>query len=155
MEPLSQEEIDALLRAMQAQEPTETAAETPAEAPALEQEALPAASSSGEPLVQLEDVEVEVTVHVGGGIYPLGTLADLRPGDVLALDTEAGEPAVLTVGGRVVGLGEIVLLEDDTLGVRITRPVPAGEARAATPAWLRAPHRPAAIRARAHGPTPA
>jgi hypothetical protein len=55
---------------------------------------------------------------------------------VLPLATEVGEPAVIAVGDRVIAYGEIMVTDEDTLAVRLTRVVLGQEGRHAAPAWL-------------------
>lgn len=79
----------------------------------------------GEPRLQTElsamsEVPLEVTVRLGSARMTLGELLELRPGSVLLLDREVGEPAEILVGDRVVALGEMVRVDQD-LGVRLTR----------------------------------
>lgn len=88
------------------------------------------------PGVPIEDLEVEASVYVGGGVYRLSTLAALRPGSILPLATEVGEPAVIAINGRVIAFGEVMLTRDQTLAVRLTRVALGGEGRMAGPVWL-------------------
>lgn len=85
----------------------------------------------------LAGVEVEATVFVGGGLFPLSLLSGLRPGSVLPLATDVGEPAVVAINGRVIAFGEVVLTPEQTLAVRLTRVVLGEEGRAAAPPWLK------------------
>ena len=90
----------------------------------------------GDPVVRVNDLEVEVSVYVGGGLYPLSSLSALRPGAVLPLGTEVGEPAVIAIQGRVIALGEVMVTRDDTLAVRLTKLMLGDEGREAGPVWL-------------------
>ena len=95
------------------------------------------ASPGGEAAgLQVKDLEVEVSVYVGGGLYPLSMLSALRPGAVLPLGTEVGEPAVIAIAGRVIALGEVMVTRDDTLAVRLTQLLLGHEGRDAGPVWL-------------------
>ncbi len=85
---------------------------------------------------ELDGVEVDASVFVGGGHYPLADLAGLRPGSVLTLGMPS-EPAVVAINGRVVALGEVVVLADDTLGVRLSQVVLGGDTKAVAPSWMR------------------
>ena len=86
--------------------------------------------------LQLNAVDVDVAVYVGGGVYPLGELASLKAGSVLPLQTAMGQPAVLAIQGRVVALGEVMATQGDGLAVRITRMLLGHEGRRAAPEWL-------------------
>ena len=95
-----------------------------------------ASPAGGAPMLRVNDLEVEVSVYVGGGLYPLSALSALRPGAVLPLGTEVGEPAVIAIAGRVIALGEVMVTRDDTLAVRLTRLMLGEEGREAGPVWL-------------------
>lgn len=86
--------------------------------------------------VTIEDLEVEASVYVGGGLYPLSTLAGLRPGSILPLTTEVGESAVIAINGRVIAFGEVMVTPEQTLAVRLTRVALGSEGRMGGPAWL-------------------
>jgi flagellar motor switch/type III secretory pathway protein FliN len=141
---LSAAEIDALLtslrRAQDGEGPPDAGAEaagTETASGAPETGALPGGprpARGGE--LPIRDVEFEASVYVGGGVYRLSTLAALRPGAVLPLSTDAGEPALIAVGDRVIAYGEIMVAEDDTLAVRLTRVLLGEEGRRSAPAWL-------------------
>lgn|GEM_PF-4238176 len=100
-----------------------------------------AAPGSGAPSrsVDIDDLEVEASVYVGGGLYPLSTLSGLRPGAILPLTTEVGEPVVIALGSRVIARGEIMVGADGNLAVRLTEVLLGDEGRAATPPWLARP----------------
>ena len=105
--------------------------------PAESMVAAPPSSVSTAPVgAELDGVEVDASVFVGGGHYPLADLAGLRPGSVLTLGMPS-EPAVVAINGRVVALGEVVVLADDTLGVRLSQVVLGGDAKAVVPSWMR------------------
>lgn len=143
---LSAAEIDALLTSLRrAQDGSPAAprgAEEPGRAappripPRTEQNRQPAAGAQPGGPLPIRDVELEASVYVGGGVYRLAALAALRPGAVLPLATEVGEPAVIAIGDRVIAYGEIMVTEEDTLAVRLTRVVLGKEGRHAAPAWL-------------------
>lgn len=85
-------------------------------------------------------VEVDVHVYVGGGVYSLAELGNLQPGTLLPLLTEVDEPAVLTIGGRIVARGEIVMDPDNSLAVRITEVHLTDDPdQVEHPAWLENP----------------
>lgn len=101
---------------------------------------VPSPTGAGGRSLTVDDIEVESAVFVGGGMYPLATLSGLRPGMVLPLPTDAGEPVVLAVSGRVVARGEIMVAADGTLAVRLTEVLLGEDGLAATPSWLVWPH---------------
>ena len=65
------------------------------------------------------DVVVEVEVELDRRGLTVREWLELETGSVIVMTRSAGENLDLYVGGRLVGFGEIVLIEDN-LGVRIT-----------------------------------
>ncbi len=65
------------------------------------------------------DAPVTLTVELGRINLPVSRLADLKPGDVLALNRHSREPVEITSNGRPVARGELILI-DTELGVRVT-----------------------------------
>lgn len=63
-------------------------------------------------LEALLQVPLEVQVVLGSAHPTLAELAQLRPGDVVVLDTVAGDPVVLEVAGVPFARAEIVIYED-------------------------------------------
>jgi len=89
--------------------------------PATGQEAASAAPGAAMDVrPEVGQIEVDIAVYVGGGVYSLQELASLRPGSILTLATEVGEPAILAIQERIVGRGQVVVNPDGTLGVRLT-----------------------------------
>ena len=80
------------------------------------------AAAPGQPrtLDILMDVEVPVSVEVGGTRLPLREVLRLVPGSVVRLDKKADEPVDLRVNGRLVARGEVVMVED-AYAIRVTR----------------------------------
>ena len=64
------------------------------------------------------EVAATLTVELGRVKLPLRQPANLRPGDVIELDREAGSPVDLVLNGRLIARGELVQV-DTELGVRI------------------------------------
>ena len=79
----------------------------------------PDQAPEGEPSLGVAtDVTATLTVELGRINLPLRQLAELRPGDVVELDREVGEPVDLASNGRLIARGELVQV-DTELGVRI------------------------------------
>jgi flagellar motor switch protein FliN len=78
---------------------------------------------TGQSLSPLTDVPLELTVRLGRTRLTLGELLKLRPGTVLSLEQEVGEPAEILVGDKVVALGQMVVVGEE-LGVRIVETAP-------------------------------
>ncbi len=82
------------------------------------------ATTANQPRLEfLEDVDLEVAVQLGHTRMPLGQVLTLVPGTVLELDRLAGDPVDILVNERLIGRGEIVVVED-RLGVRVTELIP-------------------------------
>ncbi len=97
-------------------------------------------TASGQARPDLAQIEVDVTVYVGGGMYTLRELAGLHPGSILTLATEVSEPAVLAINGRVIAHGEVVVGPDNSLSIRITElHLGAEQKESDRPAWLQRP----------------
>jgi flagellar motor switch protein FliN/FliY len=94
---LSQDELDALLGAMSGE---------PTDAPA--------------PLGPVGRVPLRVRAEVGRARVTLGALLKVRPGVVLRLDRPVGSRTTLTVEGRAVAQGEVVVVGEH-YGLRVTR----------------------------------
>jgi flagellar motor switch protein FliN/FliY len=68
----------------------------------------------------LLDVNIPVSVEVGGTHMPVAEILKLVPGSIVALEKKAEEPVDLRVNGKLVARGEVVMV-DDTYGLRITQ----------------------------------
>lgn len=73
----------------------------------------------------LRGVEMQASVELGRARLTLNELLNLRDGAVIELDRAAGEPADLSVNGRLIARGEIVVV-DENYALRITEII-AGE----------------------------
>ena len=77
---------------------------------------------------QFRAVAVEVTVWIGKTRKTLGELAQLRPGDVIELDSAIGAPVEILLNREVVIARGDVVDVGDQYGVRITEIVSDSEA---------------------------
>ncbi|UCC69566.1 MAG: FliM/FliN family flagellar motor switch protein [Armatimonadota bacterium] len=77
-------------------------------------------------LARLGGIEVRAAVELGAADLLLRDLAALANGSVVRLDRLVGEPADLTVNGRLFAHGDLVLV-GDRLGFRITDVIGAGD----------------------------
>jgi flagellar motor switch protein FliN/FliY len=100
---------------MEQSEP-ETEALTPA------QENLPNHESDAANLDLVLDVELNVTLRFGQRQLPLREVLDLKSGAVVELDRHLDEPVELVLDGKVIALGEAVII-DGNYGMRITQVV--------------------------------
>ncbi|GAA0243584.1 flagellar motor switch protein FliN [Cryptosporangium japonicum] len=67
----------------------------------------------------LHGVEMDVTAELGQTRMTVRDLLSLTPGSVVELDRLAGSPADLLVNGRMIGRGEVVVI-DENFGIRVT-----------------------------------
>jgi len=71
----------------------------------------------------LADVDLQITVELGRAQMPLRDVLTLSPGSVVELDKLAGEAVDILINGKLVGRGEVVVIED-MFGVRVTEIIP-------------------------------
>jgi len=67
----------------------------------------------------LYDIPVELVVELGRTKLTVKELSELQEDDVIKLDSLAGQPLEIMVGGQLFGRGEVVL-QEDRVGLRIT-----------------------------------
>lgn len=67
----------------------------------------------------LLDIAVDLTVEVGRTKMTIGGLLSLSKGGIIELDKLAGEPVDIFVNQKLLGKGEIVVM-NERLAVRIT-----------------------------------
>jgi flagellar motor switch protein FliN/FliY len=65
------------------------------------------------------DVPVNLTIELGGCQLPMREVLQLNVGSVVQLDKPADAPVDLTVNGKLIARGEVVVIED-RFGVKIT-----------------------------------
>jgi flagellar motor switch protein FliN/FliY len=70
-------------------------------------------------ITRFADVPIEVEVELDRRVLSVREILELEEGSVLAMTRSAGENIDLYVGGKLMGYGEIVLIENN-IGVRIT-----------------------------------
>ena len=79
--------------------------------------------SSGSKKVELNmdsllDISVEISVEIGRTKMPIGQLLSLSKGSIIELNKIAGESVDILVNGKLLGKGEIVVV-NERLGVKI------------------------------------
>ncbi len=72
-----------------------------------------------EEAAHLLNSRIEIEVELDRKIMSLRELLQLENGDLLRLSRSAGENIDILVGSRVIGFGEIVIIED-AMGIRVT-----------------------------------
>ncbi|MBZ5591165.1 MAG: FliM/FliN family flagellar motor switch protein [Acidobacteriia bacterium] len=70
-------------------------------------------------MTRFADVPIEVEVELDRRVLSVREILELEEGSVIGMTRSAGENIDLYVGGKLVGYGEIVLIES-RIGVRIT-----------------------------------
>ena len=68
---------------------------------------------------KIADVPLEIEVELDRVDLKIGVLLDLDIDSILEMPRSAGENLDIYIGGRLVGFGEIVIIEN-TMGIRIT-----------------------------------
>jgi len=67
----------------------------------------------------LEDVPMEVTVELGRTEMKISDILALGKGSVIELGREQSEALDIFVNGKLIGKGEVVII-DDKFGIRLT-----------------------------------
>jgi len=75
--------------------------------------------TAGQEISKIADVPIEIEVELDRVELKIGALLDLDVDSVLEMPRSAGENLDIYIGGRLVGFGEIVIIEN-TMGIRIT-----------------------------------
>ena len=65
------------------------------------------------------DVPVSLTIELGGCQLPMREVLQLAIGSVVQLDKPADAPVELSINGKLIARGEVVVIED-RFGVKIT-----------------------------------
>jgi flagellar motor switch protein FliM len=68
----------------------------------------------------VDRVRVTLTVRLGWTSLSVADLSDLRIGQVIRLDQTVDDPLIITVGGKVLGYGEVVSLVGQRCGIKVT-----------------------------------
>ena len=76
------------------------------------------------------DVPVSLTIELGSCQLPMKEVLQLNIGSVVQLDKPADAPVELSVNGKLIARGEVVVVED-RFGVKITEVVGNANAVAA------------------------
>jgi flagellar motor switch protein FliN/FliY len=72
-----------------------------------------AGSSLNANLDLIMDIPIDVQIVLGSSRMQVSGLMNLTEGATIALDRKIGEPVEIMVNGRVIGRGEITVLEED------------------------------------------
>jgi flagellar motor switch protein FliN/FliY len=72
-----------------------------------------------EEVAPIHDVPVEISVELDRRMLKIRDILDLQPGSIVELPRSAGENIDIYIGRKLIGFGEIVIIEN-SMGVRIT-----------------------------------
>ena len=75
-----------------------------------------------ENLKVLEDIDVKLTVEVGGAEIKLRELLRINEGSVIELERLAGDPLDILANGTIIAKGEVVMI-GERFGIRFTEVV--------------------------------
>lgn len=76
------------------------------------------------------DVPVNLTIELGSCQLPMREVLQLNIGSVVQLDKPADAPVELSINGKLIAHGEVVVIED-RFGVKITEVIGANTTAAA------------------------
>ena len=79
-------------------------------------------------LAPVFDVPVSISAVLGRATMSVAQLLQLQSGSVLDLDRKVGEAIDIYVNNRLVARGEVVMVEDNRLGITMTEIVKADRA---------------------------
>jgi flagellar motor switch protein FliN len=75
--------------------------------------------SPSQEIARIADVPLEIEIELDRVQLKIGALLDLDVDSILEMPRSAGENLDIYIGGKLVGYGEIVIIEN-TMGIRIT-----------------------------------
>ena len=68
----------------------------------------------------IDRVRVTLTVGLGRSSLSVAALSELRIGQIIRLDQTVDDPLIITVGGDVLGYGQVVSLAGQRCGIQVT-----------------------------------
>ena len=101
--------------------------------PSLEPQATPAAAAEDEPADEVPsldlvlDIPIQLTVELGRAEIPIRDIVNVRRGSIVDLDGVPGAPLDVRVNGVLIGRGEIVVIDEERLGLRLVEVVSPAE----------------------------
>lgn len=87
---------------------------------AASEEAKQAASAPARELEAVYDIPVQISAVLGRATMQVSQLLKLGRGAVVELDRKLGEAVDIYVNNRLVARGEVVMVDDNRLGVTMT-----------------------------------
>ena len=115
-----EDELAALYKQMEAETSTVTAA--PVELPKVEEPPEPAPTTDNKDtnLSMILDITVDVHVELGQTQLSIRDILRLGTGSIVELDRLAGASADIVVNGKLIGQGDVVVINEN-FGVRISK----------------------------------
>lgn len=98
---------------------TSAAPEQPAE-PSAQDDASAKAAGGGSQMEAVYDIPVKITAVIGTATMPVSQLLRLGRGAVVELDKKLGEAVDIYANNRLIARGEIVVVDDNYIGVTMT-----------------------------------
>ena len=87
---------------------------------------LPGMPEDTEGIERLSEIEVAVTVEIGGSIFSIKDILEWTRDSVIELDETENEPVNVLVNGKLFARGDVVVV-GDTFGIRVTELVDQAE----------------------------
>lgn len=69
----------------------------------------------------MKDIDVEISVELGSTELTFRELKKLNNSGTVELDQNEGDPVTIKANGSVIGEGELVIIDNEQYGVRITK----------------------------------
>ena len=85
----------------------------------LDDEVIGDTTSEYENIDLLLDISLDLVVELGRLSKRIGDVLKMKQGSVLELSRAAGEPVDVYINDRLIAKGEVVVHEDDNLGIKI------------------------------------
>ncbi len=73
------------------------------------------------------DIPIRLTVELGRAEMPIRDIVRVGRGSIIDLDGVPGQPLDVRVNGVLIGRGEIVVIDEERLGLRLVEVVSAAE----------------------------
>ncbi|MGB9860087.1 MAG: flagellar motor switch protein FliN [Moorellaceae bacterium] len=110
--PFTEEEIQQLIEALEASEKPRIKRATFAQLKPVE------SPGRGTTLDKLLDIPVKVSVELGRTKLKVREILELKEGSLIVLNRLAGDPVDILVNGKLLGQGEVVVI-NEAFGVRL------------------------------------
>jgi flagellar motor switch protein FliN/FliY len=72
-----------------------------------------------EETAHIQNIPIEINVEIDRRMMKIREILELQPGSIVEMRRSAGENIDIYIGKKLVGFGEIVIIEN-SMGIRIT-----------------------------------